>query len=787
MRLLAAGNITFTDLSDASSAMLTSDVLLVPCDSMGVPRLALGSSPLTSRMIILQGGIEQTGWSFSRTQQGVTASVDSLGMVSVTAISADNGYVEITASKPGQASLIKKLTVSKVYQGETGSLASDFSIELSPAAFQISSRGMVMEAQVITATCRKVNIAGSPAITWTADAVQLSSTTGGTVAITIEASVMLASFTIGCTVAGYGTKTLEVQGIRSGSPRPLYLGLLALPPADTPEGPLLYNPGLGGDYYLGTDMIPYYFNGTEFTSEAIADQPNYASIMGSVVSDVLKVGDPVPVSSAVYGYFQHLAAVNAFIENLTVEKAQSHNYQEDGDGVPTHGFKLDGPSDLIKAVDAILRNALLSNAFIKGNTLIQCGDDADVLLKTQYGSESGLSYTAAPKNRWRGSDACSSVQPGSTGVPAWGGSSATYTQYKRVNAANPVVILSDTGSYEIRAAGIYHLRAKLYTYIGTGSDYCCLKINGTIMFDQRGGGSSGTLHVIPFSLNQGDVVDVTFQKITGSTSMHFGFEQDSLCLFNQSFSRFLIIANSDAAYATPLALGTAYSSAPTVTTADAWASALSEGQVLGCTQASLITVNGSPHTAKYIMREGNKLTVVTAANRVFSFFFPAGTQEPANHWYDIGGTLFISGETKGLAVGNLLPSANGRSIGEPGNRFEDGYFNTLDASALTLGNSSKNANGYTLLPNGLLLLWGIHPGGLTSWDLPISISSLLSFNSSIYRPGAASANGVAHTQFVGTTVVGGKITKLQTLTWYSTPASHGLAGESSFYIVIGTP
>ena len=72
MRLLAASSITFTDLSDASGAMLTSDVLLVPCDFMGVPKLALGSSPLTSRMIILQGGVEQSGWSFSRIQQGVT-------------------------------------------------------------------------------------------------------------------------------------------------------------------------------------------------------------------------------------------------------------------------------------------------------------------------------------------------------------------------------------------------------------------------------------------------------------------------------------------------------------------------------------------------------------------------------------------------------------------------------------------------------------------------------------------------------------------------------------------
>lgn len=396
MRLLAASSITFTDLSDASGAMLTSDVLLVPCDSAGVPKLALGSSPLTSRMIILQGGIEQTGWSFSRTQQGVTSSVDSSGVVSVTAISADNGFVEITASKPGQASLIKKLTVSKVYQGETGSLASDFSIELSPAAFQISSRGMVMEAQVITATCRKVNIAGSPAISWTADGVQISSTTDETVAITIEASVMLASFTIGCTVAGYGTKSLVVQGIRNGTPKPLYLGLLASAPSDTPEGPLLYNPGLGGDYYLGTDMIPYWYDGTSFTSEGLSYVPNYADIMSRAAAEALKVPNTIPVTSALYAYFDHMSVTNAYIDGLRTRalklagggSIQSEQYIENQLGFL---LKADGTFNAV--------NANLINAIISGSGTFK-GIIDSLPLKTTTQSEAGTPVAFNVKTHW---------------------------------------------------------------------------------------------------------------------------------------------------------------------------------------------------------------------------------------------------------------------------------------------------------------------------------------------------------------------------------------------------
>ncbi|MBI9095589.1 MAG: hypothetical protein JEY71_11965, partial [Sphaerochaeta sp.] len=205
MRLLAAGTITFTDQDDSCIAMLSSDVLPVPCDSQGMPRLPLGSSPLTSRMIIIRGGVEQVGWTFTRTQQGVTSSVSPSGVVSVTAISADNGYVEVTASKAGQ-SLVKRLTVSKVYQGETGSLASDFSIELSPRAFLISSRAMVLESQVITAVCRKMNVVGNPLVGWEAPGVQLSEANGEVATITIPSQLMLTSFLLSCSLEGYGTK-----------------------------------------------------------------------------------------------------------------------------------------------------------------------------------------------------------------------------------------------------------------------------------------------------------------------------------------------------------------------------------------------------------------------------------------------------------------------------------------------------------------------------------------------------------------------------------------------------
>ncbi len=559
MRLLAASSITFTDLSDASGAMLTSDVLLVPCDFMGVPKLALASSPLTSRMIILQGGVEQTGWSFSRIQQGVTSSVDSSGVVSVTAISADNGYVEITASKSGHTPLVKKLTVSKVYQGETGSLASDFSIELSPAAFQISSRGMVTEAQVITATCRKTNIAGSPAITWTADAVQLSSTTGGTVAITIEASVMLASFTIGCSVAGYGTKTLEVQGIRSGSPRPLYLGLLASPPSDTPEGPLLYNPGLGGDYYLGTDMIPYWYDGTSFTSEGLSYVPNYADIMSHAAAEALKVPNTIPVTSALYAYFDHMSVTNAYIDGLRTRalklarggSIQSEQYIENQLGFL---LKADGT---FNAVNANLINAIISGSGtfkgiidslpLKTTTQSEAADPVLFDAKTHWYSDE--MYAAVPLTESQNLQAVSGSYKGKafthatklgSGVQAvLGSTSGSGTSYgagqsedgDRHDVTVPVAVMSLTVP-----AGASTIQYSVYcTFSGSSYPYprCYVTRNGTQVANHAGlykkQTVSGTISVSPGntvvvyvrgSASHDSDFGWSYMNITGSGSMN---------------------------------------------------------------------------------------------------------------------------------------------------------------------------------------------------------------------------------------------------------------------------
>ncbi|MEA4864175.1 MAG: hypothetical protein VB088_02115 [Sphaerochaeta sp.] len=365
MRLLAASSITFTDLSDASSAMLSSDVLLVPCDSMGVPKLALGSSPLTSRMIILQGGVEQSGWSFSRTQQGVTSAVDSSGVVSVTAISADNGYVEVTATKTGHSPLTKKLTVSKVYQGETGDAAKDFSVFISPATYRLTARGIALESQTITLICNVVNMdVTADQITWqllSGNAI-LAATTGLQNSLLIEPGIVPESMTIQCTVVGHPSKTLVINGIREGTPQTQYLG-----EHDNP--PLYYNgiePIIVGDFYLDSNNLPQVYRGpgvgwVPYTR----DIPGWNEAALKMVGDATRDGKTVPSQSIVYAWIENLAATNASIGKLFASLIeippegviQSIGFDEE---TSTAGFSLSGGGRAV-LIDALIKGSVTSD------------------------------------------------------------------------------------------------------------------------------------------------------------------------------------------------------------------------------------------------------------------------------------------------------------------------------------------------------------------------------------------------------------------------------------------
>lgn len=281
--------------------------------------------------------------------------------------------------------------------GSPGASASDFTIFASPATYSLSSRGKSLADQTVTLFCNRLNIDGSGNVSWSVgDGVSLSEESGSPVTVTIPADSVLASFMATCTVAGYEPKTITILGVRSGDAKPMYLGVLAAPPETTSEGPLFYSPTKGGDYYLGTDMIPYWYNGTAFTSEGLSDAPNYADIMSHCSADALRVSNPIPVTSAIYGYFENLAATDAYIGKLRTkviklmdEGAIESEIFESG----KQGFQMksDGYFEAI--------NAILSNAIINGAGIFRGVIESDPLTTTTQ-SDSSDPIGFSPKTHW---------------------------------------------------------------------------------------------------------------------------------------------------------------------------------------------------------------------------------------------------------------------------------------------------------------------------------------------------------------------------------------------------
>lgn len=107
--------------TDAVNALLTNETISLPADANGNVLSYLGAS---TAMKVFIGSVEDTAnWTFSKVDSGLTSSISS-DTVSLTTgaigASVNSGYVDITASKTGYASITKTFYVSKNKTGPTG-------------------------------------------------------------------------------------------------------------------------------------------------------------------------------------------------------------------------------------------------------------------------------------------------------------------------------------------------------------------------------------------------------------------------------------------------------------------------------------------------------------------------------------------------------------------------------------------------------------------------------------------------------------------------------------------
>lgn len=118
MPTAAVGQITITDLKDTVGLVLSNEVMTVAAAPNGT--VASLSGVATTATILLGGVDDSANWALTAgTPSGMTGALSGK-TYTVTGVSADTAYVDLTASRTGFASLTKRFSVSKSRQGAVG-------------------------------------------------------------------------------------------------------------------------------------------------------------------------------------------------------------------------------------------------------------------------------------------------------------------------------------------------------------------------------------------------------------------------------------------------------------------------------------------------------------------------------------------------------------------------------------------------------------------------------------------------------------------------------------------
>ena len=257
-------------------------------------------------------------------------------------------------------------TVDIIPPAQKGAPAKDIRIVASQESYQLTTRGIVKTDYEITFTLERNYINGAahwdmsppsgtkemingeliPVIT----GVQ-SEENPDVFTVTLKARSTIQSFTVSVTCEDAEiTRSLKIMGVDGGEESPHYFKVYPLSssdpvptynkssgvinwngadenlPDESPEGPLIT-----GDYILhlfdvyensedttpDREPIPFYYDKTSDTWKMLTtDSPYYSETMGTILGDVVAMPDMPVTTGALYGFFQNLAAQNAFITNL---------------------------------------------------------------------------------------------------------------------------------------------------------------------------------------------------------------------------------------------------------------------------------------------------------------------------------------------------------------------------------------------------------------------------------------------------------------------------------------
>jgi len=395
MAVVGVGSITLFDHNEMLYALLVSDAGLVPVNASGTPINPLSTTPLTTRMHVYRGSVLETGWTFSRTQSNATSSINSTtGVLTVTAVSADSAYVDITATKSGEPSLTKRFNITKVYQGNPGDPgepgdpgapgepAYGVRLEASSQIVIISSRGAFKTKDILfTAILNNLPIAN----------IQWARSDGGTLQqVEISEGVYdpyrrmmdctdVVDFPLSVTISlAYGgityTSSVDIGELVEGIPAPMPLGAVSEVPEGTSEGPLVYGDHFtwdavdSGIYLWGHS---YVYHGLDATGTAIWEETEnftHLSNLAEVNIAMSKRTGVITHSRVIFS--EYIFATKIIVLDELVANYKEYTADDVGNtieghlvvttdvGRPYKGVRI-GVDGKVKGVDAVFWNTIL--------------------------------------------------------------------------------------------------------------------------------------------------------------------------------------------------------------------------------------------------------------------------------------------------------------------------------------------------------------------------------------------------------------------------------------------
>ena len=216
-----------------------------------------------------------------------------------------------------------------------------FSIHADSLTYPWSVRGATVAPTSIKLSVEKRNTIG--ACTWESVPKIFEPVTADEYVCTIPSGFQGKKITIKGSVFGVGFKELTLTAREVGSNTPVYIGdAYTFEQLDAmPANPMGF-PWVAGDHALvikkngdKEDPIPYVYHedavGESHWRMLQKSDKNIAQVMRNALYDVVDHGSMDMSCAALYGFFEELAAVNAFIENLQSKNLLVQDPNEDPD------------------------------------------------------------------------------------------------------------------------------------------------------------------------------------------------------------------------------------------------------------------------------------------------------------------------------------------------------------------------------------------------------------------------------------------------------------------------